>query len=69
MKVDYSTCSSGLSKSDIDYWNMAQKNTAELIHNMSDEQKDLLAHIEDYVGKSRLQLEESQQKGQQHERR
>ena len=26
---------------------------------MSDEQKEMLAHIEDYVGKSRLELEES----------
>ena len=27
--------------------------------NMNDEQKDMLAHIEDFVGKSRLELEES----------
>ena len=59
MKVDYSTANTGISKADIDYWNMAQKKTAELIDNMSDEQKEMLAHIEDYVGKSRLKLEES----------
>ena len=59
IKTDYSNYSPGLTQQDINYWKNAQEKTAELMKNMNDEQKDMLAHIEDFVGKSRLELEES----------
>ena len=59
IKADYGNYSSGLTQQDINYWKNAQEKTAELMKNMNDEQKDMLAHIEDFVGKSRLELEES----------
>lgn len=62
MKVDYSNATGGISQKDVDYWNNASKKTAELINNMDAKQKELLAHIEDFVGKSRLELDESKKK-------
>lgn len=62
MSLSKSFIQQQLNASDLAYQQQSQIENAKLCAEMTDEQKDMLAHIEDYLGRSNL-VEESEKHG------